>query len=160
MEANSLIPFIEAADGRWSLDPRLVGLLDTDVRIVIEWTNDDADIDLWVIEPNGEKVYYNYQTSSSGGTISNDMTDGYGPEEYAIRRAPSGEYVIRINGYDADRLNPNGNGRVMVRMIRDFGRPAMTETLVDADIAFEKGQDRNRDGGKLIARMAVGSSKK
>jgi hypothetical protein len=155
MEANALVPAIDAAGGTWTLDPRLVALLDTDVRIVIEWTADDADIDLWVIEPNGEKVFYGDKTSSSGGQISNDMTDGYGPEEYAIRRAPAGGYEIRINGYDADRLNPNGNGRVMVRMIRDFGRATARETLVDADLAFEKGADRNAAGGLLIARMKV-----
>ncbi|TCM41444.1 VIT domain-containing protein [Novosphingobium sp. ST904] len=155
MEANGLIPAIEAAGGNWKLDPRLVALLDTDIRIVIEWTNDDADIDLWVIEPNGEKVFYSYQTSSSGGHITNDMTDGYGPEEYAIRKAPAGEYTVRINGFDADRINPNGNGRVMLRMIRDFGRPSMKETLVDADIAFEKGSDRDAEGGRLIGRLTV-----
>jgi hypothetical protein len=160
MEANSLIPALDAVGGTWSLDKRLVALLDTDVRIVIEWTNDDADIDLWVIEPNGEKVYYGDKTSSSGGQISNDMTDGYGPEEYAIRRAPPGEYVIRINGFDADRLNPNGNGRVMARLIRNFGRTTAKEVLVDADIAFEKGSDRDRDSGRLVARMKVEATRK
>ena len=160
MEANSLIPALDAAGGTWSLDQRLVALLDTDVRIVIEWTNDDADIDLWVIEPNGEKVFYGDKTSSSGGQISNDMTDGYGPEEYAIRRAPPGEYVIRINGYDADRLNPNGSGRVMARLIRNFGRTTAKEVLVDTDIAFEKGSDRDRDGGRLVARMKVEPTRK
>jgi hypothetical protein len=149
MEANALIPVINALGGKWSLDARLVALLDTDVRIVIEWTADDADIDLWVNEPNGEKVFYQHQTSSSGGLISNDMTDGYGPEEYVIRRAAVGSYEIRINGYDADRLNPNGKGRVMVRMIRDFGRAKAKQTLVDADISF------NRDADRLLARMKV-----
>ncbi len=160
MEANSLIPAIDAAGGEWSLDSRLVALLDADVRIVIEWTNDDADIDLWVIEPNGEKVFYRDKTSSAGGQISNDMTDGYGPEEYTIRRAPNGEYLIKINGYDGDRLNPNGNGRVTVRMIRDFARATQIETLVDAEIGFEKGNDRDADGGQLIARMKVSAPKK
>jgi hypothetical protein len=160
MEANSLIPAIEASGGSWSLDSKLVALLDTDVRIVIEWTNDDADIDLWVIEPNTEKVFYGDKTSSAGGTISNDMTDGYGPEEYVIRRAPQGDYQVRINGYDGDRLNPNGNGRVTVRLIRDFARPAQTETLVDAEIAFEKGDDRDGNGGQLIARMKVAGKAK
>lgn len=158
MEANALIPAIDAAGGSWSLDRRLVGLLDTDLRIVIEWTADDADVDLWVIEPNGEKVYYAKQISSSGGAITNDMTDGYGPEEYVIHRAPSGEYQVRINGYDADRLNPNGKGRVMVRMIRDFGRPKSRETFVDADLDFEKGSDRNANGGTLIAKLKVEDS--
>jgi hypothetical protein len=157
MEANALIPDIEAAGGNWSLDPRLVALLDTDVRIVIEWTADDADIDLWVDEPNGERVYYGDQLSGAGGQISNDMTDGYGPEEYSIRRAPRGTYAVRINGYDADRLNPNGAGHVLIRLIRNFGRRSEEEILVDADLSFQQGADRDdADKTKPIATLRVG----
>ncbi|MCC6633588.1 MAG: hypothetical protein IT482_16125 [Gammaproteobacteria bacterium] len=155
MEANALVAAIEAAGGEWQLDPRLVALLDTDLRIVIEWTIDDADVDLWVIEPNGERVYYGDTVSSSGGLISNDMTDGYGPEEYVIRHAPPGDYEVRINGFDADRLNPNGKGRVMVRMFRDFARANARQTLVDADISFETGSDRDAGGGRRIAGLKV-----
>ena len=145
-EANALIPLIERAGGRWSLDRRLVGRLDTDARIVIEWTADDADIDLWVNEPNGERVYYGDQLSSAGGRISNDMTDGYGPEEYAVRRAPAGAYQVRINGYDADRINPNGPGHVLVRLQRNFARPGAQATLIDLDLSFQQGADRDDEG--------------
>lgn len=71
------------------------------------------------------------------------MTDGYGPEEYVIRRAPSGSYQVRINGYDADRINPNGSGHVLVRLIRNFGRAGEVQQLVDLDLAFQKGADRD-----------------
>ena len=157
MEANALIPDIKAAGGSWSLDKRLVGLLDTDARIVIEWTADDADIDLWVDEPNGERVYYGDKLSSVGGQISNDMTDGYGPEEYAIRHAPAGDYRVRINGYDADRINPNGPGHVLIRMIRNFARKSEQQVMVDADLSFQKGRNRNEeDEMKPIAKLHVG----
>ncbi|MES2444593.1 MAG: VIT domain-containing protein [Pseudomonadota bacterium] len=157
MEANTLIPAIEAAGGSWTLDRRLTGLLDTDVRIVIEWTADDADIDLWVDEPNGERVYYGDQQSSAGGQISNDMTDGYGPEEYAIRRARPGPYSVRINGYDADRLNPNGPGHVLIRLIRNFGRRSESQTMVDADLSFQEGRNRDdEDETKPVAVLRVG----
>ncbi len=157
MEANALIPQIEARGGRWELDPRLVGKLDTDARIVIEWTADDADIDLWVDEPNGERVFYSNKISSAGGQISNDMTDGYGPEEYAIRRAPPGEYQVRVNGYDADRLNPNGPGHVLIRLTRNFARSSEQSVLVDVDLAFQQGRDRDTESGKKpIALLKVG----
>ncbi|MDV3458814.1 VIT domain-containing protein [Sphingomonas sp. HF-S4] len=157
MNANALVPDIEAVGGRWTLDPRLVALLDTDVRIVIEWVADDADIDLWVNEPNGERVFYGDQLSSAGGQISNDMTDGYGPEEYAIRRAPQGAYEVRINGYDADRINPNGAGHVLIRLTRNFGRRSEEETLVDVDLAFQQGRDRDEEARtKPIATLRVG----
>jgi len=157
MEANALIPDIKALGGSWTLDPRLVSLLDTDARIVIEWTADDADIDLWVDEPNGERVYYGDKLSSAGGQISNDMTDGYGPEEYAIRRAPAGNYAVRINGYDADRINPNGPGHVLIRLIRNFGRAAQKDVMVDLDLSFQEGRDRNEeDETRPVATLRVG----
>ncbi len=151
MEANALIPAIEAAGGKWDLDPRLVALLDTDLRVVIEWTNDDADIDLWVTEPTGEQVSYSNPESELGGAISNDMTDGYGPEEYVLHRAWGGAYKVIIDGYAPDRLNPNGNGRIMVRMIRNFGRANQTEDLIDAELSFEE----DEDGNATIATLTV-----
>ena len=157
MEANALIPDIKAADGRWELDPRLVALLDTAVRIVIEWTADDADIDLWVTEPNGERVYYGDKLSSAGGLISNDMTDGYGPEEYVIHRAPIGRYPVRVNGYDADRINPNGPGHVLIRLFRNFARTSEQARLVDLDLAFQDGRNRDEvEGSRPVAELTVG----
>jgi hypothetical protein len=156
IEANALIPRIEAAGGHWTLDKRLVGLTDTDARIVIAWTADDADIDLWVDEPNGERVMYSKKLSSAGGQISNDMTDGYGPEEYAIHRAPAGPYRVRINGYDADRINPNGPGHVLIRLQRNFARAGEAEELVDLDLSFQTGRDRNEeDETRPVATLRV-----
>lgn len=146
MEANALVPLIESVGGQWTLDKRLVGLTDTDARIVIEWTADDADIDLWVDEPNGERVMYLNKLSSAGGQISNDMTDGYGPEEYAIRHAPAGSYNVRVNGYDADRINPNGPGHVLIRLQRNFARPGQAQELVDLDLSYQTGRSRNAEG--------------
>lgn len=154
MEANALIPKIAAVNGHWTLDPRLVGLTDTDARIVIEWTADDADIDLWVDEPNGERVIYSNKRSSAGGQISNDMTDGYGPEEYAIHRAPAGAYRVRVNGYDADRINPNGPGHVLIRLQHDFARSHQIETLVDLDLSFQAGKNRNETRPVATLRVA------
>lgn len=157
-EANALIPAIDAAGGKWSLDPRLVGLVHTDVRVVMEWTSDASNLDLSVIEPSGERVYPGLGFSGMGGTMSWNVTNGYGPEEYLIRRAPSGEYRVRVQGVSGDRLNPNGTGRAMVRMIRDFGRPSARETLVDAEIDFgwRRGEYRpDAEQGLLIARMQV-----
>ncbi|MFN7717806.1 MAG: VIT domain-containing protein [Sphingomonadaceae bacterium] len=157
MEANPLIPLIEQYGGHWELDNKLLGTFDTDVRIIIEWTNDDADIDLWVIEPTGEKTFYGNRKSKAGGAITNDMTNGYGPEEYVLRRAIAGEYKVKIDGYSPDRLNPNGKGRVMVRLIRDFARKTEREELVDAELSFDDhdGSEENSDGAKLVAKLTV-----
>lgn len=49
-----------------------------DVRIVIDWNHNDTDIDLWVVDPKGEKAFYNNNRTKIGGRISDDLTEGYG----------------------------------------------------------------------------------
>jgi hypothetical protein len=52
-------------------------------------------------------------------------------------------YEVRINGFDADRLNPNGAGHVLIRLTRNFGRRSEVQTLVDADLSFQQGASRD-----------------
>ena len=91
MEANRLIPRYRALGGEdVGLDPRLIALLDVDLRVVIEWNSEATDVDLWVDEPSGERAIYHNPRTAIGGRLSNDMTQGFGPEEYLLRRAPAG----------------------------------------------------------------------
>lgn len=153
MELNSLIPLIEEAGGSWSLDERLTGTLDTDIRVVVEWTSADADLDLWVKEPSGEEAYYGNRRTGLGGKLSDDMTSGYGPEEYVLRGAYPGDYQVRVQGFNGDRINPNGPGRAMVRIIRDFARQGQSQQLIDAEVGFDRSiQDAN---DRVIASITV-----
>ncbi len=153
MELNSLIPLIDAAGGSWSMDDRLVARLDTDVRVVIEWTSADADLDLWVTEPSGEDIYYGNQRGDLGGKMSNDMTNGFGPEEYVMRDAYPGAYKVNVQGFRGDRINPNGPGRAMVRLIRNFARQGYSEQLIDAEIGFDRSNSDEND--RSIATIEV-----
>ena len=109
MELNALLPKARAQGlEKLSLDPRLIQLLDVDVRIVITWDADLTDIDLWVIEPTGEKVYYQNMLSTIGGHFSKDFTQGYGPEEYIIRKARHGVYKIQANFYGSQAQMMSG----------------------------------------------------
>jgi hypothetical protein len=142
MEANSLLPKARAAGVRHvSLDDRLRALLDVDLRVVIEWNTEATDMDLWVDEPNGERAIYSNPRTAIGGRLSNDMTEGYGPEEYLLRRAARGEYQIRVNVYGTDRINPNGSTVVTARLYRDFGRPNQSEQTMELELKpGEKGE--------------------
>jgi hypothetical protein len=135
LEANRLIPrYRELGGGEVGLDPRLIALLDVDLRVVIEWNSEATDVDLWVDEPTGERAIYHNPRTAIGGRLSNDMTQGYGPEEYLLRRARAGAYEVRANVFAADRINPNGAQRVTARIIRDFGRPTESEEVVDIEL--------------------------
>ncbi|MCM8556282.1 VIT domain-containing protein [Sphingomicrobium sediminis] len=141
-EANALIPRLEALGGTHDLDPRLVRNLDADIRVVIEWTADAVDLDLHVIEPNGEDVHYANDRSAIGGRYTEDMLDGFGPEEYWLRRAPGGRFEIQSNLFASDSIDPNGPSRLRARLIRDFGRGNEAEEVVDILMVEDEGRMR------------------
>jgi TonB-dependent SusC/RagA subfamily outer membrane receptor len=70
-----------------------------DLRIVIDWNRAGADLDLQVIDPLLEMCFYGYPKTQIGGTLTLDVKDTYGPEEYTLRNAKKGDYYIKIN-YD------------------------------------------------------------
>ncbi|HEV7660095.1 MAG TPA: VIT domain-containing protein [Allosphingosinicella sp.] len=147
VEANTLIPRYRALGGREiGLDRRLIALLDFDLRVTIEWQTEASDVDLWVDEPGGERAIYSNPRTAIGGRLSNDMTQGYGPEEYLLRRAPAGAYEIRANVFAADRLSPNGAQRVTARIIRDYGRATEREELVDIELLPDDDSGERRVG--------------
>jgi hypothetical protein len=151
MDANHLAARMKALGlTQTVLDPRLVALLDVDVRAVLEWNTDKTDMDLWVDEPTGERAIYNNPQTAIGGRLSNDMTAGFGPEEYLLHRAPDGEYVLRVNVYASDVLDPNGPSTVRVRLFRDWGRPG--EKQETFTIELKKGDN----GAMKVGRFVIG----
>ncbi len=123
-ELNRIIPKAKAAGVRDpGLDPRLVQVTDADLRIVMTWDADATDIDLWVTEPPGEKAFYDNQLTQIGGLVSEDFTDGYGPEEYVLRKAIPGKYRIEVNYFGSNAQKLQGPVTVQVEIFTNFGRP-------------------------------------
>jgi len=120
------------------LDKRLVALLDVDVRILISWNIDRTDVDLWIDEPTGERVSYSNKLSEIGGRISNDMTNGYGPEEYLLKKTIDGDYEIKVHYYGSDIINPNGAVIVRAHIFRNWGRA--NQSVEVADLEFTEQQ--------------------
>jgi tetratricopeptide (TPR) repeat protein len=81
------------------VDARLLRPMPLDLRVVLAWDADDTDVDLHVVDPNGEEVYYGHARSRQGGAITRDATGGYGPEEFALRVAKPGRYRIEAQFY-------------------------------------------------------------
>ncbi len=70
-----------------------------DYQLTTHWNSDSTDIDLWVIEPNGERCYYSHRTTALGGKLFWDITDGLGPELYHARKAAPGPYHVVVHYY-------------------------------------------------------------
>jgi len=64
------------------------------LMVWLGWDTDKTDIDLHVIEPSGEEVYYGHPRSGSGGYLTKDFTQGYGPEVYFNAVGMPGEYQV------------------------------------------------------------------
>lgn len=141
MEANRIIArintFPEAARPTNPFDTRLVKLLDPDLRIVMTWDTDNTDIDLHVTEPTGETCVYNHNRTTIGGALSKDFTQGYGPEEYLLKKLMPGEYKIQAHFYGSRDQKLIGPTTVQATVITHFGRAdekrqAITLRLKDA----------------------------
>jgi uncharacterized protein YfaP (DUF2135 family) len=69
-----------------------------DIKVVLTWDT-PTDVDLWVIDPKGEKTYFAAASSSSGGNLDVDVTDGFGPETFTMSKALSGSYAVNVQYY-------------------------------------------------------------
>ena len=135
-----------------ALDRRLRYSMVFDLRVTAAWNVDAADMDLWVDEPTGEPVYYSEPLSGIGGRLSNDMTDGYGPEEYLIREAAPGKYEVRMDYYSRDIINPNGAVVLRAQIHRGWGTRKQTMETVFLEFTSDE-EDKY-----LVATIDVGRS--
>ncbi len=93
-----------------------------DIRIVIDWNHNDTDIDLWVIDPKEEKGYYSNSETEIGGRLSEDMTEGYGPEEFMLKDAIRGRYKVMIDYYADNVQKISGPTILKVTMFTNYGK--------------------------------------
>jgi hypothetical protein len=97
-----------------------------DLRVTISWNTDNTDVDLWVMEPDGTKCFYQNQKTSSGGQLSQDQTQGYGPERYQVEKALPGAYTVIVHYYRADANLLAGETHVNVMITKHAGTPEET----------------------------------
>ena len=103
------------------IDRRLIARMPVDIRIVINWSTDNTDMDLWVIDPEGIKTYYGNRISRNGGKISNDMTRGYGPEEFMLKKALRGPYQIKVKYYGSSQQKLAGPTVIRAEIYTKYG---------------------------------------
>lgn len=109
----------------------LLNPIPVDVRVVIDWNHNDTDIDLWVIDPNGEKAYFDNDLSNLGGRLSEDLMEGYGPEEFMLKKAISGNYQVMVDYYSDNVQKIAGPTILKVTLFTNYGRDnEKRETLI------------------------------
>jgi len=85
------------------------------LRITLAWETDANDVDLHVVDPNGEECYYSHTRTASGLELYEDITQGLGPEVVRTSELKKGTYHIGVNYFAA---GPMGVSRGIVVVMR------------------------------------------
>lgn len=127
-ELNGLISWVESEEWRFFGKPKVPEFdaayrrdLPVKLRIVMSWDVDQTDIDIHVLEPNGEEAYYGHRRTSEGGFVSEDVTTGYGPEEYLKKDLERGVYKICSNYFASHQTSLTGAATITVCVYTDWG---------------------------------------
>lgn len=129
-ELNALISWcaaVEWPDGAAPVVPNIDSAFRRDlpvrIRIVLSWDADETDVDLHVLEPDGEEAYYGHRRTSTGGFVSEDVTTGYGPEEY-LRKEGEGRFKILANYFASHQTDLTGAANATATVYTDWGTAA------------------------------------
>ena len=104
------------------MNKELIFAMPVDVRIVLGWSTDNTDIDLHVVDPMGEECYYGHKETQIGGRYPHDFTQGFGPEEFMLKKAANGKYVIRTNNFGDHRQSISGPSTLYLDLYTNYGR--------------------------------------
>jgi len=123
-----------------AIEPRLLKSMPLDLRVVLAWDADNTDVDLHVIDPNGEEVFYGHALSYQGGAITHDATGGYGPEEFALRVARPGKYRVEANFFGhRQQVLTTGTG-LMLWFSSGYGTAAQQDQRTTVRVKSERGE--------------------
>ena len=97
----------DAVGSTTSLPVTLTPVGTGDIQITLTW-DVDSDVDLHVLDPNGEEIYYGHPSSASGGKLDLDSNAGCDLDHkraenitWPTGTAPQGWYIILIDYWDA-----------------------------------------------------------
>ena len=76
----------------------------SDITIRLDWhkLSGNTDIDLHVVDPFGEEIYYAHMQSASGGWLDRDDVIGPGPEHVYWEDAPAGTYTVKVHYFGSE----------------------------------------------------------
>jgi hypothetical protein len=125
--------------GTYDTEPAVVEQVGTgDVQVSVTWDT-PTDVDLHVVDPSGEEIYYGNDVSASGGRLDLDSNRGCDLDNknaenitWPSGQAPTGQYIVRVDYWSACDVTQTTTFTVTVRV---SGRQAQvfTGTFVPAD---------------------------
>lgn len=152
VEMNNLLslhPEVNTED----LDKEFIFAMPVDIRVVLSWSTDSTDIDLHVTDPLQEECFYGHKNTLIGGRYPHDFTQGFGPEEFMLKKAVNGKYVIHTNNFGDHRQSISGPTTIYLDLYTNYARQnqkhervlVRTENVKEnnsiGEIVWENGED-------------------
>ena len=166
VEMNNLLslhPEVNTED----LDKEFIFAMPVDIRVVLSWSTDSTDIDLHVTDPANEECFYGHKNTLIGGRYPHDFTQGFGPEEFMLKRAVNGKYVIHTNNFGDHRQSISGPTTIYLDLYTNYARPdqkhervlVRTENVKEnnsiGEIVWENGVDLPKDTDEINVQPKV-----
>jgi uncharacterized protein YfaP (DUF2135 family) len=95
-------------------------------------------MDLWVIDPAGETCIYSHNRTSTGGHMTHDFTQGYGPEVFTIRRALPGTYQVKVNYFGSRQQTLTGPTTVQIQFQTGYGTAKTATEAITVRLSDQK----------------------
>ncbi|MBN1423087.1 hypothetical protein JXA88_00895 [Candidatus Fermentibacteria bacterium] len=128
-------------------NPTLIRVGSGDVQVSLSF-RPSQDVDLYLVEPTGEEIYYANPVSASGGVLDLDSNaacqqDHVNNENitYDTGTPPSGEYVVRVNYW----MSCDGGGADFRVVVAVRGEVQMYSGSFEASEAHGGGQGSGRE---------------
>lgn len=67
------------------------------LRVLAAWDDNQAEVDLHIITPDGQHAYWSHPVLTNGGGLDVDSVDGPGPEMFTMTSPLRGSYQVWIN---------------------------------------------------------------
>jgi hypothetical protein len=95
------------------------------LRFVLTWETDANDVDFHIYDNQGNHAYFDRRMLQGGGELYADVTNGYGPECFTVRKPPGQrpEYTLQARYY---ARGPMGYGMGKLEIIDHDGKGGLT----------------------------------
>jgi uncharacterized protein YfaP (DUF2135 family) len=74
-----------------------VGRAQPNLRVIAAWDDNQAEIDLHIVTPDGQHAFYAHPFLTNGGGLDADSVDGPGPEMFTMTSHLRGMYQVWVN---------------------------------------------------------------
>jgi uncharacterized protein YfaP (DUF2135 family) len=117
------------------------------IRVIAAWDDEQAEVDLHVVTPDGGHAYFGNPALANGGGLDADTVDGPGPENFVMTSPMHGAYQVWINYWG----NFGDNGYHFDESTRR--RPVITTRIT---LVFHENTPRERREEFVVPLRSIG----